>query len=107
MPSTLDALAGATVALAGLGIWQRRHPAPAVLLLATAALWFAGGVLQPLVLAHRGPLTHLLVGYPRGRPSRLSERVVVALGYVAALAYPIGRSGAVTLLLGASVVAVT
>ena len=108
MPSSLlDALAGATLALAGLGIWRRRHPAPAVLLLTAAALWFVGGVLQPLVLAHRGPLTHLLVGYPRGRLSRLSERVVVALGYAVALAYPVGRSEEATLLLGASVVAVT
>lgn len=100
-------MAGAALALAGLGIWQRRHRAPAVLLLTAAALWFAGGVLQPLVLAHRGPLTHLLVGYPRGRLSRPIERVVVALGYATAVAYPVGGSGAATLLLGASVVAVT
>ena len=108
MPSSpLDVLAGVALVLAGLGVWQRRRPATAVLLLASCALWFLGGVLAPLVLAHRGPLTHALVGYPRGRLTRLSERVLVAVGYLAAVAYPVGRSGVATLLLGASVVAVT
>lgn len=106
MSSLLDALAGIALAVAGLGSWRRRRPGPAVLLLATAALWFAGGLWPPLVLAHRGPLTHLLVGYPRGRLTRPADRVVVAAGYVSALVYPVGRSGVVTLLVGGSVVAV-
>jgi signal transduction histidine kinase len=108
MPSSpLDVLAGVALVLAGLGVWQRRHPATAVLLLASGALWFVGGVFAPLVLAHRGPLTHALVGYPRGRLTRSTERVVVVVGYVAAVAYAVGRSSVVTLLLGGSVVAVT
>jgi signal transduction histidine kinase len=106
-PSLLDALVGVSLGLVGLAIWSRRRPAPAVLLLASAALWFVGGAVQSLVLAHRGPLTHFLVGYPRGRLVRGSERVVVAVGYAAALAYPIGRSAVATMILGASVITVT
>jgi len=105
--SLLDALVGVSLGLAGLAIWHRRRPAPAVLLLTSAALWFAGGAVQALALAHRGPLTHFLVGYPRGRLARGAARIVVAVGYAAALAVPIGRSAVVTLVLAASVIAVT
>jgi signal transduction histidine kinase len=105
--SLLDTLVGVSLGLVGLAIWHRRRPAPAVLLLTSAALWFAGGAVESLALAHRGPSTHFLVGYPRGRLARSSERLVVAVGYAAALAYPIGRSAVATLALAASVIAVT
>ncbi|MFF5288023.1 sensor histidine kinase [Paractinoplanes globisporus] len=102
----MDTLAGVALALAGLGIWQRRRPLPSILLLASAALWFVGGFVQPLVFAHRGPLTHALVGHPRGRLTTAAERVVVAAGYATALVYPVGRPGVVTVLVGVAVVAV-
>ena len=76
-------------------------------MLATGGLWFLGGFVGIAVFAHRGPLIHLLVSYPRGRLRNRMEHAVVAAGYLDALVYPIGRSAVVTIGLAGSVTAVT
>lgn len=75
-------------------------------MVATGVLWFIGGIVALAVFAHRGPLIQLLVGYPRGRARDRTERATVVLGYLAALVYPVGRSGVATIALAALVVAV-
>jgi hypothetical protein len=103
------AVADATVGLTfiGLGVvaWQRRPSSRSGLLMATTGFaWFAGGFSSAAVFLHRGPLTHLLVGYPRGRLRSHLERVVVAAAYVDGAVYPLGRQGLVTIALSLLVV---
>jgi signal transduction histidine kinase len=100
----LDPVVGMCFCLLGVGGWRRLRVA-GLLAIATGVLWFLGGLAGPLVLAHRGPLTHLLVGYPRGRLRDRVEQIVVVIAYADALIYPVGRSAAITLVF-ASVVAV-
>ena len=59
-----------------------------VLLVATGLTWFAGTVDGSALYLHRGPLVQLLVAYPGWRPRTRTGLVVVAAGYVAALARP-------------------
>ena len=106
MSSVLDPLVGACFCVFGLTTWRRTRPVPALLMVVTGVLWFIGGAAAWAVFAHRGPLIHLLVGYPRGRARDRTERATVVLGYVDALVYPLGRSGAATIALAALVVAV-
>jgi len=104
---TLDLPVGCCLCVCGLAMWRRRQPAPSVLLAAAGWLWFLGGFLGAAVFAHRGPLIHLLTCYPRGRPRDRVERATVAVGYLDALVYPIGRNEAATIVLAVVVVAVT
>jgi signal transduction histidine kinase len=83
----------------------RRSTAAGALMAATGVAWFLGGLVGGLVFLHRGPLVHLLLTYPRGRLESRVDRVVVAAAYVDGLAYPLGRSNVVTLLLLAVVLA--
>jgi signal transduction histidine kinase len=101
----LDPIVGACFCLLGAGLWPRLR-GPALLAVATGVLWFLGDVAGALVLAHRGPMTHLLVAYPRARPRDRAEQAVVALAYGDALIYPLGRLAAVTLALSVLVVVV-
>lgn len=96
-----DLLTGWVVAGCGLVAWQQR-PASLTgpLLLATGALWFAGGVSGPLVFAYRGPLLALTLTYPRGRPRGRVQIAAVAAAYVAAAITPVWRSEHVTVALG-------
>jgi signal transduction histidine kinase len=87
-------------------MWRRPLVTPAALMMVTGLTWLAGGLGSVLVFAHRGPLVHLLVGYPRNRLRDRAERVVVGFGYLDALVYPLGRLDIVTLALAASTVAV-
>jgi signal transduction histidine kinase len=95
--SGLDALVGASFCLFGLAIWRRTRTTPGALMILTGALWFLGGFVAPLSLAHRGSLNHLLVRHPRGRLRDRTVRALVVFGYLAALIYPIGASGPVTI----------
>ena len=104
MPSSvLDSVAGIALAVSGLGILQRRRPLPGLLLLAAAALWFLGGAGLPL--AHRGPLTHALIGYPRARLTTVTQRLVVVVVYAVALGDLLAPSGAGTMICGLAVLA--
>ncbi len=100
----LDSVAGIALAVSGLGILQRRRPLPGLLLLAAAALWFLGGAGLPL--AHRGPLTHALIGYPRARLTTVTQRLVAVVVYAVALGDLLAPSGAGTMICGLAVLAV-
>src|SRR6266508_4575659 len=98
------AAADATVGLAfiGLGVvaWQRRPSSRSgPLMAATGFAWFAGSFAGAALFLHRGPLVHLLVGYPRGRLRSRLERVVVAAAYVDGAVYPLARQDTVTIAL--------
>jgi hypothetical protein len=58
----MDVLVGVSYLLASLLL--RRVRQLALLAAATGVLWFAGDLVQPLVFAHRAPLTHLLLLIP-------------------------------------------
>ncbi len=88
----LDVAVGVVFCVLGaLQLLARRQRGPGVLLLATGAGWLLGSALPAAVLLHRGPLIHLLVTYPRGRPRGRLEWCVVALGYLDTV-QPVGRS---------------
>jgi signal transduction histidine kinase len=103
------AAADATVGLAfialGVVVWERRPSSRSGLLMAaTGFAWFAGSFADAALFLHRGPLVHLLVGYPRGRLRSRLEQVVVAAAYVDAVVYPLARQGTVTIALALAVV---
>jgi signal transduction histidine kinase len=99
----LDVVVAIALAVSGLGVLRRNRPLPGLLLLATAVLWAVGG-LYPF--AHRGPLTHLLLGYPRGRPVTVAERSGVVLAYVVSLLGPRVLGDLGTVVGGCGIVAV-
>ncbi len=55
---------------------------------------------------HRGPLFHLVLGYPGGRPSSWLSRATIAVGYAAAVTTPVWRNELATIVLAAFLVAV-
>ena len=108
-------------ALIGCGLvgWSRRPQSRVGPLLAlTGFAWFAGTLAgsrigavatlgAALLFVHRGPLCHVIIGYPRGRaPDRLSM-VVVAAAYVYGAAVPLARSDVVTMVAAFLVLAAT
>ena len=98
----LDVLVGVSYLLAALLL--RRVRQLALLAAATGVLWFAGDLVQPLVFAHRAPLTHLLLLYPGARFRWRSERWLTGAVYGACLIYPIGRLGVTTVMIFVGVV---
>ena len=109
LPESPDLAAGDLgVGLAFLGcgaIAWRRSSAVGALMAATGIAWFLGSLVGALVFLHRGPLVHLLLGYPGGRLESRLQRVVVGAGYVDAILYPLARWDVLTLVLLAAVLA--
>jgi hypothetical protein len=101
----LDVLVGVSYLLAALSL--RRAPRLALLASATGLLWFAGDLAEPLVFAHRAPLSHLLLLYPEIRFQRRGQRWLVGAFYAACLIYPIGRLDGTTVALFVAVVVAT
>src|SRR5215207_1643522 len=106
------AVADASVGLAfislGVVAWQRRPSSRSGLLMAaTGFAWFAGSFASAALFLHRGPLVHLLVGYPRGRLRSRLEQLVVAAAYVDAVVYPLARQDLATIALALLVVVTT
>jgi signal transduction histidine kinase len=102
------AAADATVGLVFIGLgavaWQQRPSSRSGLLMtATGVAWFAGSFVGAALFLHRGPLVHLLVGYPRGRLRSRLERVVVAAAYVDGAIYPLARQDLATIVLAVAV----
>jgi signal transduction histidine kinase len=103
------AAADATVGLAfiGLGVvaWERAPSSRSgLLMVATGFAWFAGSFASAALFLHRGPLVHLLVGYPRGRLRSRLEQLVVGAAYVDGAVYWLARQDAVTIALSLAVV---
>jgi hypothetical protein len=95
---TIDLVVGLTFIWCGLSIRDRKWTA--ALMVSCGLLWFAGNLATALLFLHRGPLLHLLLGYPSGRPRGWSARLVVCAGYVVAVGYPLGRDNWVSAALG-------
>jgi signal transduction histidine kinase len=113
-----DLVTGWSLIACGLIAWSRLPHNPAgALMAATGFTWFAGNF-QTTGLAgidwlaahalylHRGPLVHLVLSYPSGRPAGRVGRTAVAAGYGAALVTPVWRSEAATIVLAALLAAV-
>jgi signal transduction histidine kinase len=102
-----DLVTGWTLIACGLVAWSRRGDSRSgPLLAATGFSWFLGNFAAGALYLYRGPLVHLLVTYPSGRPSSRLEVAAVAVGYAAALALPVWRSEAVTIILAVLLVVV-
>jgi signal transduction histidine kinase len=107
-PALAAADASVGLAFVGLGLaaWQRRPASRSgLLMVATGFAWFAGSFAGVALFLHRGPLVHLLLGYPRGRLRSRLERVVVAAAYVDGVIYPLARQDLVTIVLAVAVLA--
>jgi signal transduction histidine kinase len=101
-----DLLTGWLLAGCGLVAWDRRQRSlVGPLLVATGGLWFVGDVSAALVYAYRGPLLHLALCYPRGRPRDRTRAMAVAGAYLAAAIAPVWRSETVTIGLSLAFVA--
>src|SRR4051794_32290092 len=98
-----DLATGWTWIACGLVLLSARSARPvAVLMTLTGFTWFlgnfaalggaAGWVAARAVYLHRGPLAHLLLCYPSGRPGGRVDRVAVAVGYGAAVVTPLWES---------------
>jgi signal transduction histidine kinase len=92
--------------LGGLLCRPPQHRRTGLLMVATGAAWFAGSLVESLVLLHRGPLAHVLLAYPGGALAGLVERLVVATAYVEGAILPVGRAPVAVLLLAAAIVGV-
>src|SRR4051794_38740439 len=101
-----DLLTGWLPGACGLG-GRGRRPRSRVgpLLVATGGLWFAGDVSTAAIYAYRGPLLHLTLTYPGGRPRGRAQALDVAAAYVAAAVAPVWRSEALTIVLSLGFVA--
>src|SRR3712207_3508852 len=83
--AVLDVVVGIVLVVTGVGAATRRRSSRVGALLAVTGLcWFVGSLISPLVLLHRGPLVHVHLTYPTGRPHRPRTRVVIAIAYAAA-----------------------
>ena len=95
--TALDAVAGFAFLGFGLLVWDRRPESWAGAITASTGLaWFVGAFGGWGLYLHRGPLAHLLLTYPTGRPSTRLDRVGVGMAYAYALAYPVAGNDAVT-----------
>ena len=93
-----DLVTGWTLIACGLAGWARRpESGSGPLLAATGFAWFAANLLGDAALyLHRGPLFHLVLTYPYGRPGSARDRVAVAVAYGAALVPPVWSSDVAT-----------
>jgi signal transduction histidine kinase len=102
-----DAIVG--LAFIGLGVVaSERRPSSrsGLLMAATGFAWLAGSFASAALFLHRGPLVHLLLGYPRGRLRSRLEQVVVGAAYVDGAVYPLARQDLATIVLSLAVAAV-
>ena len=103
-----DLATGWTLIACGLLAWARRPESRSgPLLAATGFTWFAANFASDQALyLHRGPLVQLVLSYPYGRLERPLDRLVVAIGYGAALVPAVWSSEGATFALSALFVVV-
>ena len=100
----VDLAVGCMLFSCGAIAWDRRSESRAGPLMSFAGFtWFLGTVFEPALFLHRGPLVHLHLSYPTGRPPTRLSRGVVAVAYVDAAIEPVAQNDAVTLALSAAV----
>jgi signal transduction histidine kinase len=100
-----DLVAGLALLGGGTVAWARRaRGGCAGLMVLAGGAWFAGGVSDALLYAHRGPLVHLLLAYPSGRLRSRALGALVAVAYVDGLVPVIARSTWPTVALTAALV---
>src|SRR5437870_13747829 len=114
-----DLVVGWTLIGCGLVAAERRPKSrTGALLTAAGFTWFLGnfarldnGTLAWLatngLYLYRGPLVHLLLAYPSGRLSSRLDRAAALAGYVAAVATPLCRTDAATVVLAALLIAIS
>jgi signal transduction histidine kinase len=99
----LDVAAGVSFLMAGVAAWALSRQS-AVLLVTAGLGWFLGGLVDPLVLAHRPLMLHAALAYPTGRlPGRFAV-VIVVIAWLLALVPALGTSS-VAMLIQAALVA--
>jgi hypothetical protein len=104
--AALDLAVGFLLIGLGLVAWRRRGlSAVGPLMAASGFAWFLGNFAGWALYLHRGPLVHLVVSYPSGRPRSRLQWAVVAAGYAAAVASPLARNDEATILLAFTVCA--
>ena len=97
---------------------RRPESRSGVLMTATGFTWFIGNfagvefdagawVAGRGIYVHRGPLVHLVLGYPSGRPSTRLARTAVVAGYAAAIVAPVWANEASAIVLSVLLVAVS
>lgn len=101
-----DLLTGWVLIACGLLVWSWSSQAPGALLVAAGLAWFIPNFTPHLLYLHRAPLVQLVLTYPRGRPRRRWEGVVVVAGYGAALVTPVWASPTATIALAVALTAV-
>jgi len=114
-----DLTVGWTLITCGLVGWWRSPRSRVGLLLAVSGFaWFLGTLSgsqtravaalgSALLLVHRGPLWHAIIGYPSGRPGHRLGMIVVVAGYIYAAGVPAARGDVVTIVVAAAVLAAT
>lgn len=114
-----DLAVGWTFIACGLIASTRRPQSRAgPLMVATGFTWFFGNFDQTHVVAlvwaaartpnlYHGPLVHLMLAYPSGRPSSRLTRSAIGVGYVAAIVTPIWFNDGATIILAALMLAVS
>jgi signal transduction histidine kinase len=113
-----DLAVGGTFLVGGLLVWLRRRTLlPALLLALVGGCWFLGNLqgLPGLVGAaagfatylHRGPLIHLVLTLPSGRPRSPVVWGAVAIGYAVAAVPVLAQSETAALLVSACLVGTT
>jgi signal transduction histidine kinase len=92
--TALDVGVGLVLLVLGAVSWRRRQTSRStgLLILSTGVAWLLGDVLTAATFLHRGPLVHLVLAYPHGRPRSRLSWAVVAAAYVVAAVYPLSRS---------------
>lgn len=93
-----DLVVGLVFVGSGVYALPRSH-ATGGLLAATGFAWFCGNFGMAALYWHRGPLVHVVVSYPGGRPRSRLDSVAVVVGYGAAIVTPVWRDEWVALLL--------
>jgi signal transduction histidine kinase len=104
----LDAAVGFALLFLGLVAWSFR-PGTRVGPIMTGAgfAWFLGTVWAPAVFLNRGPIAHLLLSYPSGRPTSRLERVAVGAAYGYAAVYPVAENDYATIAFAVGLVSLT